>query len=94
MTKDIDNLPREFGKYHLIERVATGGMAELYRAKLYGVGGFEKDLAIKKVLPHLSSDSSFIQMLMDEATISFLTECSLLTSISSSIAVPWVLTST
>ncbi|MBN2493623.1 MAG: protein kinase, partial [Deltaproteobacteria bacterium] len=62
-------LPREFGKYHLIERIATGGMAELYRAKLYGAGRFEKDLAIKKVLPHLAQDDAFVQMFMDEAMI-------------------------
>ncbi|MCK7491336.1 MAG: hypothetical protein MZW92_06180 [Comamonadaceae bacterium] len=62
-------MPREFGKYHLIERIATGGMAELYLAKLYGAGGFEKDLAIKKVLPHLAQDQAFVQMFMDEAMI-------------------------
>jgi serine/threonine protein kinase len=64
-----DVLPRVFGKYHLIERIATGGMAELFRAKLYGAGGFEKDLAIKKVLPHLVADTAFVQMFMDEAMI-------------------------
>ena len=62
-------LPREFGKYHLIERVATGGMAALYRAKLYGAGGFEKDLAVKKILPQLGQDDDFVQMFMDEAMI-------------------------
>jgi serine/threonine protein kinase len=69
MSADNNTLPREFGKYHLIELVATGGMAELYRAKLYGAGGFEKDLAIKKILPTLAKDSSFTQMFMDEAMI-------------------------
>ncbi len=69
MAGNQEQLPREFGKYHLIERIATGGMAELYRAKLYGAGGFEKDLAIKKVLPHLAGERDFIQMFMDEAMI-------------------------
>jgi eukaryotic-like serine/threonine-protein kinase len=69
VVSNSDNLPREFGKYYLIERVATGGMAELFRAKLYGAGGFEKDLAIKKVLPQLSTDDAFVQMFMDEAMI-------------------------
>jgi serine/threonine protein kinase len=69
MTNSNDNLPREFGKYHLIEAIAAGGMAELYRAKLYGAGGFEKDLAIKKVLPQLVRDEAFVQMFMDEAMI-------------------------
>ncbi|HUU01290.1 MAG TPA: serine/threonine-protein kinase [Myxococcota bacterium] len=69
MAENNDRFPREFGKYHLIERIATGGMAELFRAKLYGAGGFEKDLAIKKVLPQFASDDSFVQMFMDEAMI-------------------------
>ena len=69
MNGNSEKLPREFGKYHLIERIATGGMAELYRAKLYGAGGFEKDLAIKKVLPQLADDDSFTKMFMDEAMI-------------------------
>jgi len=69
MTNHNDNLPREFGKYHLIEAIAAGGMAELFRAKLYGAGGFEKDLAIKKVLPQLARDDAFVQMFMDEAMI-------------------------
>ncbi len=69
MNEPEEKLPREFGKYHLIERVATGGMAELYRAKLYGAGGFEKDLAVKKILPSLGGDQGFVQMFMDEAMI-------------------------
>ena len=69
MNQPDDQLPREFGKYHLIERVAMGGMAEMYRAKLYGAGGFEKNLAVKKILPHLGRDEAFIQMFMDEAMI-------------------------
>ena len=69
MTNHNENLPREFGKYHLIEAIAAGGMAELFRAKLYGAGGFEKDLAIKKVLPQLARDEAFVQMFMDEAMI-------------------------
>jgi serine/threonine protein kinase len=69
MTNYDNALPREFGKYHLIETIAAGGMAELYRAKLYGAGGFEKDLAVKKVLPQLVRDEAFVQMFMDEAMI-------------------------
>ena len=40
--------PIRFGKYQLIERIATGGMAEVYKAKSYGVAGFEKLLVIKR----------------------------------------------
>jgi len=58
-----------FGKYELVELIAKGGMAELYRAKLHGAGGFEKDLAVKKILPHLCSDPAFVTMFSDEARI-------------------------
>lgn len=42
-------LPKAFGKYVLTEKIASGGMAEVFRAKTYGVGGFEKILAIKRI---------------------------------------------
>jgi len=58
-----------FGKYELVELLAKGGMAELYRARLRGAGGFEKDLAVKKILPHLSVDPTFVTMFSDEARI-------------------------
>jgi serine/threonine protein kinase len=54
----------------LLERIGTGGMAELFRAKIVGEAGFEKELAVKKVLPHLSEDEEFIRMFKDEANIS------------------------
>ena len=84
----------QFGKYIFDERIAVGGMAEIFKAKLRGLGGFEKTLVIKRLHPSYSEDHQFVKMLIDEATISFFTECSLLTSISNSIAVPWVFTST
>lgn len=61
--------PMIFGKYELLERIAVGGMAEVFRARLRGDGGFEKHLVIKRILPHLSSDSDFVVMLIDEARI-------------------------
>lgn len=64
--------PKPFGKYFLIERLATGGMAEIYKAKTFGVDGFEKLLAIKRILPHCSNDKEFITMLIDEAKLSVL----------------------
>jgi len=63
------NLPRPFGPYSLLRRLAVGGMAEIYVAKTRGLGGFEKLVAIKLVHPHLSADSHFVQMLIDEAKI-------------------------
>jgi len=61
--------PILFGKYHLIEKISAGGMAEVYKAKSYGVAGFEKILVIKKILPHLTSDEDFVRMFLDEARI-------------------------
>lgn len=61
--------PIVFGEYHLLEKIATGGMAEVWRARAYGMAGFEKILVIKKVLPTLSEDSDFINLFIDEARI-------------------------
>jgi eukaryotic-like serine/threonine-protein kinase len=48
---DMAELPMTFGKYYLVEKLATGGMAEIYFAKLLGPSGFEKQLVIKQILP-------------------------------------------
>lgn len=62
--------PESFGKYYLIDKIAVGGMAEIFRAKQFGPGGFEKVLVIKRILAHLGEDDEFIQMFRDEAMIS------------------------
>lgn len=62
--------PGWFGKYYLYERIAVGGMAEIFRAKLYGVDGFEKDMVVKQILPQYADNKEFIQMFVDEAKIS------------------------
>ena len=64
------NQPEVFGKYHLLEKIATGGMAEVFRARAYGMEGFEKILVIKRVLDHLAKDQEFIQLFQYEALIS------------------------
>ncbi len=56
-----------FGPYRLLERVAVGGMAEVFRAKRSGVEGFEKVVAVKRILPHLSDNKEFVDMFVDEA---------------------------
>ncbi len=61
---------QQFGEYHLLEKIATGGMAEVWRARAYGMAGFEKILVIKKVLDTLSKDDEFIKLFIDEARIS------------------------
>ncbi len=57
----------EYGPYRLIERVAFGGMAEVFKAKRSGVEGFEKVVALKRILPHLSDNKEFVDMFVDEA---------------------------
>lgn len=61
--------PQQFGDYHLLEKIATGGMAEVYRARAYGLAGFRKILVIKRVLDGLARDREFVQLFIDEAKI-------------------------
>ena len=61
-----------FGKYLLIDKVGTGGMAELFMAKQTGMKGFEKVMAIKRILPHLTEDAEFISMFINEAKLAAL----------------------
>jgi len=58
-----------FGKYFLLERINVGGMAEVFKAKTVGVEGFEKVVAIKRILPSVAEDEDFIKMFVDEAKI-------------------------
>ncbi len=64
-----DGLPRRFGKYTLLRKLATGGMAELFLALQKSVAGFEKLLVIKRILPAMNQDRAFIDMLLHEARI-------------------------
>src|SRR5438477_7247180 len=62
-------LPSQFGRYTLIERLAVGGMAEVFRAKIVSSHGFEKVIVIKRILPHLAADRTFVSMFIDEAKL-------------------------
>ncbi len=59
----------QFGKYILLEKLAAGGMAEVFLAKSSGAGGLTKYVAIKRILPHFSHNKEFINMFKDEAKI-------------------------
>ena len=61
--------PIRFGKYLLLERIAVGGMAEVFVAKAFGAEGFQRLLAIKKILPTMGEDAEFIRMFVDEARL-------------------------
>jgi serine/threonine protein kinase/predicted ATPase len=58
-----------FGKYQLLELLGRGGMAEVFKAKSYGVEGFEKLLVIKRILPNLTDNERFVEMFINEAKI-------------------------
>lgn len=66
------DLPAYFGKYLLVHQLGRGGMAELFLAKQSGLKGFEKVLAIKKILPHLTQDPEFVSMFVNEGKLAAL----------------------
>ena len=61
--------PISFGKYTLIDRIAVGGMAEIFLARQAGLDGFEKTIVLKRIRPHLSKQSSFVRMFLNEAKL-------------------------
>jgi len=58
-----------FGSYLLVDKIASGGMADVYRARVTGLRGFSKPVAIKKIHPHLLAQRGFLNMFVDEAKI-------------------------
>ncbi|MBZ0231231.1 MAG: serine/threonine protein kinase, partial [Deltaproteobacteria bacterium] len=57
------------GRYHVLGRLAQGGMAEVYKVKTVGLAGFEKIQALKRILPHQAREPRFIRSFVDEARI-------------------------
>lgn len=62
--------PRPFGKYYLLDRIAVGGMAEVFLAKTFGHAGFEKVLVVKRIREQFADDPAFVAMFVDEAKLS------------------------
>jgi len=66
----VDNdLPTQIGRYRVLGLLGTGGMAEVFLAKLVGFSGFERPIVIKRILPHLAREKHFRDMFLDEARI-------------------------
>ena len=64
-----DEPGERFGQYTLLERIAVGGMAEVWKARMRGVEGFQKTVAIKRILSHMTDNSEFVGMFIDEAKL-------------------------
>jgi eukaryotic-like serine/threonine-protein kinase len=65
----VADFPVGFGRYQLVERLAMGGMAELFVAASPGEHGFQKKVVIKRLLPHLLGDETYTAMFIDEAKL-------------------------
>ncbi len=61
---------KRFGKYTLIKKLATGGMAEIWLSRQGGIAGFNRFVVIKKILSHLAEEETFRNMFLDEAKMS------------------------
>jgi serine/threonine protein kinase len=64
-----ESFPRAYDRFELLEKIGEGGMAEVFKARLPGVAGFEKILVIKRILPHLARNERFVKMFVNEAQI-------------------------
>lgn len=66
---DLEDGPQLIGRYELLTRLATGGMAELFLARERGLAGLERIVVVKRILPHLADQESFVNMFLREARI-------------------------
>lgn len=69
MPTDSKRFPQKFGRYFLLNKIAKGGMAEIFRAKSVGAEGFAKTIVIKRILPHFTEEEGFVTMFQDEAKV-------------------------
>jgi serine/threonine-protein kinase len=67
---DLEHEGRQhIDRYELVAEIASGGMATVFLARLSGVGGFQRFVAIKRLHPHLANESEFVDMFLDEARL-------------------------
>ena len=59
--------PKRFGKYLVLDRIAVGGMGEVYKCKIIGDEGFEKLAVLKRTLPHLEVEEEVVKSFIEEA---------------------------
>ena len=67
--KDRESKPRVIGRYALHGELASGGMATVHVGRMFGPGGFQRTVAIKRLLPHLAREPEFVARFLDEARI-------------------------
>jgi serine/threonine protein kinase len=69
MASDTASNYEQFGKYVLLEKIAAGGMAEVYLAKSAVANGLNKFVAVKRILPQFSQNEDFVEMFKEEAKV-------------------------
>lgn len=62
-------MAEQFGEYELLQKIATGGMAEIHLARVGGVEGFSRRVVVKRMLPQLAVREDFVNMFLDEARL-------------------------
>ncbi|MBA3462882.1 MAG: protein kinase [Deltaproteobacteria bacterium] len=72
MVAEVETAEEQFGPYLVYERLGVGGMATVHRALERGIEGFERMVALKRLLPHLAEDASFIKSFVREAKLASL----------------------
>jgi serine/threonine protein kinase len=65
----VSDIGGRLGRYKLIHKIASGGMASVWLARAEGAAGFEKLVAVKRIHPHLAEEKNFVEMFLDEARI-------------------------
>ncbi len=69
MTPPVTTTPKRLGRYEILRRLATGGMAEILLATETGIGGLERLVVVKRLLPHVGAHAAFVDMFLQEARI-------------------------